>query len=340
MPMADVFRSDAFRMTSLTAAINEQETPPQRLAELGLFSEQGVATTSIVIEKQGSTLSLVPSKPRGAPGTPMHEDKRRGISLEIPHLPARDTLLADELQNVRAFGSENEMAGVQQKRDERLAAMARSLDYTLENHRIGAVQGLVLDADGSVLFDLYDEFGVDEPDPIYFDLDAAWTSASGGVIERIILNAKNRIRAALKNRVTGIHVLCGETFFSKISTHPEVRETYMGQQEAKDRREGDATDTFNYRGATFEMYPGYGDVEIADTECRFIPLGVPDLFITRFAPAPWFSAVNTLGLPMYAMATPDPTGEKYLELEAQSNPINLCTRPEVLLKGLAGADPG
>ncbi len=61
MLMADVFNSRFFEMTALTAAINADETPPQRLAELGIFEEQGVATTSVVIEKQGSTLSLVPA---------------------------------------------------------------------------------------------------------------------------------------------------------------------------------------------------------------------------------------------------------------------------------------
>jgi hypothetical protein len=56
------------------------------------------------------------------------------------------------------------------------------------------------------------------------------------------------------------------------------------------------------------------------------------MYITRFAPAPWMSAVNTIGLPRYVLATPDPTGEKRIDLEAETNPINLCTRPEAILR--------
>jgi hypothetical protein len=56
------------------------------------------------------------------------------------------------------------------------------------------------------------------------------------------------------------------------------------------------------------------------------------MYITRFAPAPWMSAVNTIGLPRYVMAKPDHTGEKRLDLEAQMDPINICTRPEAILR--------
>lgn len=341
MSMVDVFRSRLFEMTSLTAAINESETPPQRLAELRLFEEQGVNTTSVVIEKKGSTLSIVPSAPRGARGKAMNENLRAGVTLNIPHFPAYDRLNADEVQNVRAFGSENELAGVEQRRDEKLLNMNLTLDNTEEYHRLGAIQGLVLDADGSTLFDLFDEFGVTEPDPIYFDLGAAWASTDGGVIRGQLQTVKTNIRKALKNNVFGgLWAPCGEGFFRSISNHPEVRETYIAQQAANDLRASDARDSFSYGGCLFELYPGYGDVELPEDECRFVPLGVPGLFISRYAPAPWFSAVNTIGLPRYAMATLDPTGEKYIDLEGQTNGLHICTRPDVLFKGDKGADPG
>ena len=340
MSLANVFKSSLFETTTLTAAINEAETPPQRLAELGLFEESGVPTTSVVIEKKGNVLQIVPAKARGADPTPMREETRRAINLTIPHMPARDKLYADEVQNVRAFGSENELQGVQQRRDEKLQNMNRTLDNTEEYHRLGAIQGLVLDADGSTVYDLFDEFGVTEPDPFYLDLDAAWATTDGGVIRGQLQSVKTEIRKALFNaRVPSVWAPSGEVFFKKISNHPEVRETYMAQAAANDLRNGDASDAFSYGGVMFELYPGYGDVELPEDECRFVPMGVPGLFISRFAPAPWFDAVNTIGLPRYAMATLDPTGQKYIDLEAQTNGLHICTRPEVLFKGEAGAAP-
>ncbi|ATC34161.1 major capsid protein [Caulobacter vibrioides] len=341
MSLVNVFRSSLFTMMDLTAAINESETPPQRFAELGIFEERGVRTTSIFIEKKGSTLQIVPTSPRGAPGTPMSTNKREGREFRIPHISVTDEILADEVQDVRAFGSESDLVGVQQVRGEKNQNMAMSLDNTLEYHRLGAIQGVVLDADGSVIYDYFDEFGIAEPDTVYFDLGAAWAEADGGRIRGLIGDVKNNMRRALKNSaVRGVHIMCGEDFFRDASNHPEMRETYLAQQEAADLRGSDALDIFRYGGAVFEQYPGYGDVEIAPDEARFIPLGVPKLFQTVFAPAPWFSAVNRIGLPRYAMASLDKTGEKQIDLEAQSNPLNICTRPEVLFKASSAADPG
>lgn len=334
MSLAGIFNTSAFSMETLTASINELPYVPQVLARLGIFDEQGVATTTVSIEKQGMALSLLPTKPRGAPGTPMTGDRRKSVTLEIPHIPAVDSLRPDEIQNVRAFGSADQLQGVEAVRDQKLGKMNRSLDLTLEYHRLGAVQGLLLDADGTVIYDLFDEFGIAQPTIVDFNLDAAWTEADGGRIRAIITSIVRQIEVVLGGTpFTGITALCGDGFFDKIVNHPEVRQLYLNQQAANALRESNPLDALVYGGVTFLNYRGWGDVKIATNECQFIPTGVPDLFITRFAPAPWFSAVNTIGLPKYVMATLDPTGEKEITLEGQSNPINVCTRPGVLLRG-------
>ena len=58
MAHLDIFKDDAFSMQSLTKAINEQPYVPGRIGALGLFSEEGVNTTSVSVEKLGETLSL------------------------------------------------------------------------------------------------------------------------------------------------------------------------------------------------------------------------------------------------------------------------------------------
>lgn len=333
MSLANVFKSDLFSTTSLTGAINAVEAAPQRIEELGLFDDKPVRTTSVVIERKDGALSIIPAKARGSDPTPMKDNQRKGIALEVPHMPARDTLLADELQGVRAFGSEDELEGVEQVRDEKLMTMNTALDATEEYHRLGAIQGVILDADGSVIYDLFDEFGVTEPATIFLDLSASHTAGTSPIRSKLTL-IKDTMRRTLKNRpVRGVWAPCGSAFFEKLTNHPEINALYLGQQEARDRREGDPIDNFVYGGVTFELYPGYGDIEIPDDECRFVPMGVPGLFQSIYAPAPWFDAVNTLGLPRYSMATLDPTGQKRIDLEAQSNGLHICTRPEVLIPG-------
>jgi hypothetical protein len=67
-------------------------------------------------------------------------------------------------------------------------------------------------------------------------------------------------------------------------------------------------------------------------EARFVPAGVPGLFITRFAPADYEETVNTVGLPRYAKQIPMDNG-KGRKLEMQTNAISLCTRPGCLYSG-------
>jgi len=71
-----IFQDDAFGVAALTAAINDQEYVPGRLAALGLFQEEGVATLTVQIEKDGDTLALVPAGERGTSGLVVGGSKR------------------------------------------------------------------------------------------------------------------------------------------------------------------------------------------------------------------------------------------------------------------------
>lgn len=338
LSVADVFRSNLFGTTSLTAAINEIPYVPQRLMELDIFEVQGIPTTTAFIEKRGELLQLVPSTPRGGPGTSVSIDRREAIPFQAAHLQLEDRIYADELQNVRAFGTANQLVGVQEVRDQRLTKMSRSLDLTLEYHRLGAIQGLVLDADGErVLEDLWDKFGIVEPDDITLPLAAAWSADEDkAVIKPKITQGLREIDEALGGlSPTGYHAFVGDDLFDKMESHGELRETLRYQAGAQLREDGRRT--FNYGGVTWENYRGSGAVKIADDEARIFPLGVPGLFQQLFAPADTMQAANTLGEVKYAMAAPDPSGkDKFLELECQSNPITYCTRPRVLRKFVAG----
>lgn len=335
MSLAGIFNTDSFSMQTLTASINQQPYVPGRLGKLGIFDEKGVATTTISVERKGTVLSLAPTLPRGAPGTSMTPDKRNAVVLGIPHIPVQDAILADEIQNVREFGTNDQMRGVESVRDDKLLKMSRTLDLTLEYHRLGAIQGIVLDSDGeTVLLNAFTQFGISQPGDQSIGLATPYdTTTDAGPINTAITAVKRKIRDALGgDDPTHYWVACSDDLFDELRNHGETRATYLNQQAANALRENDPLDSFNYAGMTFENYRGKGSVKIPDGKAQIVPLGVPELFITRFAPAPWFSAVNTIGLPRYVLGTPDPTGEKRIDLEAQTNPINLCTRPEALFR--------
>ncbi|WP_110642571.1 major capsid protein [Salinicola sp. CPA57] len=327
----NIFDSDIFTLAALTAAINEVEYLPNQIGAMGLFDASGVTTTNVVIEKHGDSLSLVENKPRGAGGTVVGANKRTGISFQTAHLPTTATVLADEVQNIRAFGTEDTTEAVQTVVNQRLANMARRLDMTHEYHRLGAIQGKVLDSDGStVIHDLYQQFGVKQK------VIAMKLATESTDVQKVCLDILEATEEALGGlSFDGLNVLCGKTFWRTLITHPKVREAYERFEQGAQLR-ADPRAPFYFGGIYWNRYRGGGKVKIADDEAYTEPTGVMDLFITRFAPADYMETVNTLGLPFYASSEPLPHN-KGVSLEAQSNPAHLCTRPKAVMKLKVGA---
>src|SRR5690606_35599296 len=126
---------------------------PGRAGQIIPWNERGVRTLSIMIEEKDGVLSLVNPTPRGGPGETFAKEKRTARSLTIPHYQVDDAIWADEVQGIRAFGSETELQTVQGLVNERAAGhVQQRLDPTLEFQRIGAVKGVILNADGSTLY--------------------------------------------------------------------------------------------------------------------------------------------------------------------------------------------
>lgn len=328
--MADIaiFEDDAFGVAALTAAINEQEFVPGRLASLGLFEEEGVTTLTVQIEKDGDKLALVPAGERGTSGLVVGGSKRILLPFNTVHLPERFTIKADEIQGIRAFGTQTELQAVQDVVNKRLDKARRQLDATHEFHRMGALNGKVLDADGStVLLDIYDRFGV-QRQTLPMGLNVPETNVQVQCVEALDMQED-----ALGNvTTTSSRAFCGKTFWKKLIAHPSVVDTYKGSQQAAALR-GDAREAFEFGGITWERYRGKvaGIAFIPDDEARLVPEGVPEMFLSAYAPADYMETVNTQGLPYYSKLEPLPFG-KGIAGEAQSNPLHICTRPRAVIR--------
>lgn len=326
--MLDVFKSDLFTTMSLTAAIQDVPYVPRRIQELGWFDEEGIRDTTVVVEMDNSTLQLVEERPRGSNPMVITSDKRDGIPFRTTHLPETATIMADEVVGVREFGSQDGRRSIQSVRDKRLEKMRRNLDATHEWQRIGALKGLILDADGTrVIADLFDRFGLTQ---LTVDMELATdTTPVRSKCLDILEHIENELGAW---PFTGVRVFCGKEFWRSLITHPKVEETYLNHAAAAQLR-GDVREAFEFGGIIWERYRGRvsSQAYIGDDEAYACPEGVPDLYISRFAPADYLEAVDTVGLPYYSMAEPLPMS-KGLQLEAQSNPIHLVTRPRAIIK--------
>lgn len=342
--MLDIFQSNAFGMVSLTNAINKLPYKPSRLGEMGLFAEKGITTTSVVIEERNGKLSLVPTAARGAMPQVQSTVGRKIKMLPCLALPQNDTVMADEVQGVRQFGSEDELAGVAQVVNDKLQRLRQNLEVTLEWHRVGAILGKTYDADGSsVLFDWFSEFGLTQ-----YIMTMDFSSATLSVSDFALAVIQLMEDALGAQTYTRIRAICGNLFFRDLINHASVKDAFKAWQigsgfnqtqvftvnSPQVKREG-----FEFAGIVWENYRGYigSSPFIPTTECRFIVEGVPDLFQIAYAPGPFIETVNTVGKPVYAKQ------EKMkfdlgIEMHVSSYPLVYCTRPQTIIKGVASGN--
>lgn len=326
----DIFRTNsAFNCASLTDALNRVPFKPSRLGEMGLFTGKGINTTTAIFEEKDGVLALIPTKMRGEQPSAARRGGRRARSFLVPHIPLADTILADDVQNVREFGSESQLESVAAYVTERLEEIRQSHEVTLEWHRIGAIQGLIKDADGSsTIYNLFTEFGVSR-DTVNFQLGVATTDVRDKCLQVLRL-VEAALGAAAYDHV---HALCGATWFTAFIGHEYVRDAYHRWRDSENLR-NDPRRGFEFGGIIFEEYRGkIGNIDMVPlTEAQFFPVGVPRLFQTVHAPANYVETVNTIGKPFYAKQE-RMKFDKGIELDTQQNPLCICTRPKTLVQG-------
>lgn len=311
----------------LTAAIQKSPYVPSLLARRKLFQEKGVRTTKVYIEYQGHELMLVPSAPRGGVPEPMRRPGRGGLEFSTVHLPVRATVYADEVQDQRAFGTEEDLDSPEALKQRVLASMRQSLEFTLEYHRAGALRGLILDSDGSTLLNVFTEFGISQLS-VDLELDDFSTDVRARTIE-----AERTCEDALGGLLpSGFLALAAPDVIDAITGNQWYRSELLFPQDREEAR-SDGRYGIRISNTLYVEYrsPPDGPVFIPPGEAYLIPLGIPDLLITRFAPADTFAAVNQPGLPIYASAEMGPH-DKFASLLAQSNPLSIPTRPRAIVK--------
>lgn len=329
MATLDIFNDDAFSLSSLSQTITDIPRVPTQLGDERLFNEYGINSLTMMIERQGASLKLVPTAPRGGVPEPVHLGKRKLIPIAAIHLPQSGAVMADEVQGVRAFGKETEVESVMNLVRRKLEVMKNNLDLTMEYHRIGALKGQVLDADGStVLWDMYDLFGFNQ-ETVFFDLSTSTTD-----VKQKCVDLKRKIRTKMGGRaVRRVRVKVSESFFDALTGHATVKKAWELWQSGAFARQDQSEGDFEYAGVVFQIYSGgtsAGDFIPSGLGYGY-PEGVPNMFQTAYAPANFMETVNTNGLPYYVKQE----RMKFdigVDLYSQSNPIHLNTLPEAVIK--------
>lgn len=336
MPHMDIFNNDAFSLVSMTAGVEKMPTVPTFLGNLGLFESEGIETNIASIEQVGQTLQLIKTSQRGTAPAMGATDKRTMRNFNIPRVAKADQIFAAEIQGIRAFGTDSELETVVQKVAQKQAKLSREVELTLEYHRLGAIQGILLDSDNSTIYNYFTEFGISQPAEIDFDLDNA--SPARGALMALVKSVKRSIIRALGTAAPGIRIiaLCGDTFFDQFTSHPEVEKTYLNWNAAESLRAGEVFSSFRWGEVEWVNYQGTDDnstVAIGVDKVKFVVQGVPGLFRRINGPGETFETVNTIGRDLYSMLVRDNDRNMWVQPEVYAYPLHICTRPEVLLRG-------
>jgi hypothetical protein len=334
MATMDIFEGDAFSVIELTRALENIPFKPATLSGSDLFVERGVRTRTVVIESRDGTLALIPFSERGGGYDQQTPESRHVRAFVCRQFKKQDVLWASEIQGIREFGSESVTQQAQAEVARRMRRLRADAEATFEYHLLNGIQGLVKDPrDGSVVINFANEFGITPTAEIDFDLDNQ-SPASGALRKRCqaLIESVEDSLGGLAVGPVQLRAECGSAFFADLAAHKEIRETYLNTAAANELR-GRAVDEFTFGGITFRRYGGTATIGVPTDKAFFYPQGIEGLFEIYFAPADTFETVNTIGLPLYARMIPDRERDEWVRLEIESNPLPICTRPQVLRAG-------
>ncbi len=341
----DVFHQSPFTAIEMTEAVNKVPYLPIGLGELNLFTPYPIMTQDLMIEEKQNQLTLIPRAARGAPYQERTQPLRSAKYFKAPRLPTSATIQAAELNSVRAMGQEAELETLANLVAERVSGptgILSDLEYTLEYHRLGAIQGILLDSSGATINNWFTEFGISQPALIAFNLAAgAGASPTAGVLRPIcngIVRTMARAAQGAFTASTEVYALCGDEFWDGLTNHIDVRQTFYNWAAAAELRKGNAFEAMKFGGINWFNYRGSDDttsVAIPTNQAQFFPKGARDIFSVAYAPHDSFEFVNKRGKKLYLRPITDRERNSFVRFELDSYPLHICKRPEVLLRAEA-----
>lgn len=334
----DIFNNDAFSVTSMLPVVNKMPFLPSFLGGLGIFTEVPVATDTVGVSMQQGRLTLIQTTQRAAP---IEVQDPRGPNVRpfiIPRVAKGDKIRAAELANVLPMAGQTEVETVEQVLARRQQWLVQDVEYTFENMRLGAVQGKIIDADGTTeLVNYWTEWGISEPSAIDLNLDAGSPvlGALGTQVRASIV--RPLIRAAGGSPATRVIGLAGDAFWDALISHAEVRTTFYNWQAASDLRTQSPFETFRYGGVDWINYRGSDDnsaIAIPTDNATIFPTGVPGMFQHVMGPGETFETINRMGQRVYPLIVRDDDRNMWVQPEIYSYPLMLNTRPDLILKAV------
>lgn len=330
---------NGFKVTDLTEELVDIPNEYGLINQLGIFEVEPVTQHTVTFEHSNRVIGLISDKVRGERNNVSKDPNRVMRSYAIPHFPLDDYITPQDVQGQRAYGEEQveRLAAVQMRK---LEAIRKSHAITLETARAKMLtSGDIYAPNGTVVGNVYTDFDVTRKQ-VAMDLTNAATDVLGKQREIV-----DHIQDTILNGETPTEIiaLCSPTYFDAYIAQAGVKEAYKFYTSTQEPlrngnwtqfRHGDIT-LIRYNGK-FKDPAGNTVALIPADDAYYFPLGTSDTFKTYFSPANKFDLANTLGEQAYVFVYEDGKGSK-IEIESESNLLNLMKRPQVVVRAVKGA---
>jgi len=343
----DIIRNDTFSYVNLQRVAGATTYVPQTLGRMQLFTPQPIIGEIVHLYEEDSTIRLVPTTERGTPDIRLIPDVGRMRALKTTRLAQVTSVRAAELTGIANMSLPEtiRVRNAQNLITKRTAKMKNNLEYTKELHRFGALQGKLLDADGTtVIADFFDLFGLSQPALIDIDFP---NIAEAQLLQFLQDTFVRPISITLQDggRATpGMYIAClaGDLLWSKLMQHPGFRRVYelvlaaTAEASARDQlTKPNMWMTVDFAGIRWINYQGArsGPVAVPLDEARFFPVGAQDVFNVYWGSGEKLEDVLEPGRPEYLYLEPDQRNHpEFMDAFLRSYPLYACTYPKALMR--------
>lgn len=321
---------------------------------LGIFQNEMLATRTALVPRFIQALTITGDRGWDERNAVQGNYTRDAMLIQVPHFPMDDAITPNDINGMVDFT--NVYAGIQTEsvnlvRERKMQMARQSHAQRLELARAQLIKdGSVYAPNGTLktsygpTVNFYNEYGVTQT-ALTLSLNDLTTDPLAQV-EPIIASIQDGINDG-SYVYDAILCVCGPTFFSKLITHPFVRDTYkyFNQQQSSMILNGRLTApgdmgldaryrSFNYGGVTFVEYRGAiaGTALVPDAEARAFPLQRDgSMFKTYYSPAPRFATVNRPASEVYYFENRNEKDD-IIEIMTESNFANAILRPQAIIK--------
>ncbi|MDF1627027.1 MAG: major capsid protein [Parvibaculaceae bacterium] len=341
--MFEEYFDTTFDRQELTGFVNEFPIMFGLVRERGIFSTRSVPTTQVRIDVSKNRMTLLPIGERGADGVPVRKRSDDAHYLTIPHIPHKGSVTPEDVQDRRRPGVD-ELESIEDALVEELQSLRRNHDITQEMMLVSALKGQLIDGDGDVLYDYFDEFAKTKR---VFNLEL--DNANTNILKKCRELKQLTRNAMVGDTMTGLWVPSSPSLIAMILEHPSFEKYQVNQPGSATFIEDEHT-IIKIGGVIFEEYDAAapranGQVVdfIADGYGHATPLGTMNTFVQINGPAYAMSQANSApseggeggedgGIYVTTDLLKHDAG---VDMKAQANRLMLCQQPGVLTEVVA-----